>query len=147
LYSLTLLTAAGIFWLAEWTTVPRLRRAFAWGVSLLTFVLVGYNLAVYQPKRLGEMRGLYGVSRGQFAPFETVAARSAAPALFVVHTKNSWTDYGGLLELQDPWLTSPYIFAYHRSSVSDADLQAAFPERRIIHYYPGRAEPFRPPLE
>lgn len=147
LYSLTLLTAAGIFWPTAATREPRLRRFLILLVSLLTLFLVGYNLAFYQPKRFAGMRGLYGISRRQLAPFETQTVRAAAPALFVVHPQNTWTDYGGLLELQDPWLTSPFIFAYHRSYVRDDDLQEAFPQRRIIHYYPGREEPFNPPLK
>ena len=147
LYGLTLLTAAGIFWLADATTHPRLQRFFRALVSLLTLILVGYNLIFYQPERFTGMRGLYGITREQLLPFETESVRAAAPALFVVHPQNTWTDYGGLLELQDPWLTSPFIFAYYRSSVRDADLQEAFPERRIIHYYPGRKSPFCPPLE
>ncbi len=147
LYGLTLLTAAGIFWLAEAGAQPRLRRFLRPLVSFLTLILVGYNLAYYQPERFAGMRGLYGITRAQLLPFETDSARAAAPVLFVVHPQNTWTDYGGLLELQDPWLTSPFIFAYYRTSVRDADLQEAFPERRIIHYYPGREMPFRPPLE
>lgn len=147
LYSLTLLTAAGIFWLGTCPSQSNLRRAFTIGVSVLVVFLVGYNLIVFQPQRFNGMRGLYGVSRAQFAPFETEAARAAAPAVFVVHPQSAWTDYGGLLELQNPWLSAPFIFAYYRKAVTDADLQEAFPERRIIHYYPGRLVPFRPPLE
>ncbi len=147
LYSLTLLTAAGIFWLANWAQDKRLHQFFSWGVSVLTLILVGYNLGVYLPERFERMYGLYGISRSQLEPFMTEAAKEAAPALFVVHPQATWTDYGGLLALQDPWLTSPFIFAYYRSNVRDADLQAAFPGRKILHYYPGKAEPFRPPLE
>jgi len=60
------------------------------------------------------------------------------PALVVVHP-NHWTEYGTLLELQNPWLDTPFIFIISRSPEIDAGVAAQFPERQAIYYYP--AEP------
>jgi hypothetical protein len=60
----------------------------------------------------------------------------------IVHTHDSWTEYGGLLELQDPWLSTPFIFALSRGPAADAALVEAYPERSILYFYPDQAERF-----
>jgi hypothetical protein len=98
--------------------------------------LIGYNLAAYLPGRFDQIYGLYGVHRSQLNPFLTAQARAKTPALVIVHTQKIWTEYAGLLELGDPWLTSPFIFAWsNNSSISDAALAAQYPDRQIIYYY------------
>ncbi len=136
-YSLTIVTAAGIFWLAEQTFKQqiRLRRWMQIAVALLCVFLVGYNLTVYLPNRLKSMTDLYGISRAMLAPFETAQAKMLTPALVVVHFQKEWTEYGGLLELQNAELTSPFIFALSRGDAADSSLPKDYPNRKIIYYY------------
>jgi hypothetical protein len=47
-------------------------------------------------------------------------------------------EYGALLDLEDPELTTPFIFAWSASSSVDATLANDFPGRTVYHYYPGR---------
>ncbi len=140
---LTILSAAGIAWLAGWPLAPgepwprRTGRA-RWrplAMTALVALLVSTNLIFYTPLRLGGMRGLFGISRTQLVPFERAADQGLAPALIIVHT-DDWRDYGGLLALADPYLDTPFIFAISRGPSADAALIAAFPERQPYHYYP-----------
>jgi len=143
LYSLTLTSAAGIFWFGnEVMSSPGWRRSARIATTLLVILLVGYNLAVYLPKRLGKMHGLYGITRPMLAPFETAEARALTPALVIVHFKETWTEYGGLLELENAELTAPFIFAISRGAAADAMLPEDFPDRRILHYYPDEPDQF-----
>jgi len=55
-----------------------------------------------------------------------------------------------LTELEDPWLTTPFIFAITRGKRIDASLAEHYPGRIVIHYYmdgdlmaPGPADPIR----
>jgi len=142
-YSLTLTTAAGIFWLAEEVVrAGRWRRVYQTGLGLLLVFLIGYNLAVYLPGRLGGMYGLYGIRREHMQPFLTEAAQSLTPALVIVHIQDTWTDYGTLLSLEDPWLTTPFIFALSRGRMTDTALQGDYPDRRVVHYYPDESYKF-----
>lgn len=135
-YSLTIVTAAGIFWFAERIIKEdRPRRWMQIAVTLLCVFLVGYNLTVYLPGRLKDMTNLYGISRAMLAPFETAQARMLTPALVIVHFQKEWTEYGGLLELQNAELTSPFIFALSRGEKTDAFLPRDYPNRKIIYYY------------
>lgn len=142
-FSLTLVSAAGIFWLAERVAKEgRLRKWTQAATILLGIFLIGYNLIVYLPERLNEMTGLYGINRAMFSPFETAQAKEAAPALVIVHFKNQWTEYGGLLELQNASLTSPFIFALSRGVGADAVLARDYPDRRVIFYYTDEPDRF-----
>ena len=77
------------------------------------------------------------------SPFLTTQARAKTPALVIVHTQKIWTEYAGLLELEDPWLTSPFIFAWsNNGSISDAGLAALYPNRQIIYYYTDEPDKF-----
>ncbi len=133
-YSVSLLSAAGFLWLAGWPKAKIWRSGrFLVTAGLLAF-LMSYNLLIYLPARLQGMHGLYGVERADLLPFQTEEAKALAPAIVVVHIQDSWTDYGALLDLQDPWLTTPFIFAFGQGGVSDAALEADFSNRRLIHY-------------
>jgi hypothetical protein len=139
-YALTVTSAAGIIWLAG----PLRRRG--WQALRLCVVaavvvgLVGYNLASYLPGRFKQLYGLYGIHSSQLEPFLGAAAQSKTPALVIVHTRKTWTEYAGLLELEDPWLSSPFIFAWsNNGTVSDARLAHDYPTRRVLYYYPGQA--------
>lgn len=148
LYSLTLVSAIGIAFLAGWSFRPgqvthkfdgwqRLRPL---GVSALLLCLICVNLIFFTPPRLQSMQGLYGVTRARLEPFQTPDFQNLTPALVIVYPGH-WTEYGTLLELQDPWLDTPFIFVISRSREIDAALAASFPERRTIHYYP--SEPYQ----
>jgi hypothetical protein len=130
LITLTVLSAAGISWLAG--NGMRIRKILT-GLALV--VLVGYNLFTYLPDRLWEMHGLYNINRSMLEPFYTVEAQKIQPALIIVHTQKEWTEYGGLLELQNAQLTTPFIFALHRNDAVFSDFYEVFPERKIYHYY------------
>jgi hypothetical protein len=143
LFSLTLISAAGIAWLAGWpvstdeswqvyTGWKRLRPLL---VLALVSVLVVGNITYYLPGRLSNLRGLYGMDASDLKPFQTEQALELTPALIVVHPKN-WMEFGVLLDLQSPDLDSPFIFIFSHSDESDAALQQNFPERDSYHYYP-----------
>ena len=143
LYSLTLLSAAGIAFLAGWPTYPgeSWRRYTGWwrarplSVTALLVLLLSANLLFYTPRRLRGMHGLYGISRARLDPFLTPQAQEVTPALVIVHA-DRWMEYGVLLELQDPFLDTPFLFVISRGQRPDSALAAVFSERTIIHYYP-----------
>lgn len=148
LFSLTLFSAAGIAWLAGWpqkmgvhfvryTGWRKLRPLLA---TLVLGVLVGINVMLYLPLRLGGMYGLYNIERADQEPFLTTSAQSLTPALVIVHSER-WMEYGALLDLEDPELTTPFIFAWSISPFSDSLLANDFPNRTVYHYYPG--QPFK----
>ncbi len=149
LYSLTLLAALGIAFLAGWRVRPdqdwqpyqgwkRLRPLL---VTAFLALLVSMNLIFYTPLRVGGMYGLYGISRSRLEPFSTQEAQALTPALVIVHPEH-WTEYGALLELQSPMLDTPFIFAYSRGERADAALAADFPQRTTVHYYPSEPDKF-----
>jgi hypothetical protein len=143
LYSLTILSAAGIAWLAGWPTGPgeKFPNHTGWGkarplaVTFLVALLLSANLIFYTPMRLKMMFGLYGVQRAHLELFLTEQAQELAPALVIVHTNGSWIGYGTLLELEDPFLDTPFIFVIARGAGVDADVARDFPDRRTVYYY------------
>ncbi len=150
LYSLTLLTAVGIFWAAGWPLQPTTHppaggRRRLWRTAAVVGLLalaVGANIRWYLPARLQGMHGLYGISRQRLAPFLTPQAQALTPALVFVETSR-WMPYGALLSLEDPWLTTPFIFAWDRGPQAEAQVRAAFPQRRAIRYDPQKPYVFR----
>lgn len=149
LYSLTLVSAAGICFLAGWPLTANepfpnyrdWRRIRALGVTVLISLLIAANLLFYLPVRLGEMHGLYGISREHHKPFLTESAKELTPALIIVHTSGNWAEYGTLLELQTPFLDTPFIFIITRSPTIDQEVADNFPDRKVFHYYPD--EPYK----
>jgi len=131
----SILSAAGVAWLAGNGLL--IRKILA-GLALM--LLVGYNLFSYLPGRLWGMHGMYNINRAMLEPFLTEEAQRLTPALIVVHTRESWTEYGGLLELQNAQLTTPLIFAIYRNDSALEDYYDGFPDRTIYNYYPD--EPF-----
>jgi hypothetical protein len=143
LFSLTLLSAAGIVLLAGWCTrlgAPDPDQA-GWQryrpilVSALLILLVGYNLVFYLPPRLQGMYGLYGITRARLEPFLTPEAHEFTPALVIVYPHDNWTDYGALLDLADPFLNTPFIFVHSRGREVDSAVVSHFLDRKVIHYY------------
>lgn len=148
LISTTLLTSAGIVWLAgklpgmrqdsrDWW-LSRLRFAVTCGFVLLLMVC---NLWFYLPARLGGMLHLYGASRQQLLPFQSPNAADLTPALVFVHRQKNWREYATLLELSSPYLDTPFVFVFSRSEEDNLQVVRAFPGRKVWHYYPD--EPYR----
>lgn len=158
LYSLTLMTAAGAFWLGGWgpktlraeerTPAPeqqlisrlpavwmKFNRFRPWLLAIVLVFAVGYNLFVYLPYRLDTMYNLYTMSRSDLEPFLTPEAEEMTPALVIVHSER-WMSYGVLLDLEDPALSTPFIFAWSRGERADRALASDYPDRNIYHYYP-----------
>jgi hypothetical protein len=148
LFSLTIFSAVGIAWLAGWPLgndqAPR--PAVGWRklrpllVTWLVGVLVGISLSLYTPLRLGGMVDLYGISAADQQPFHQPEVQALAPALIIVNVE-PWMEYGALLDLQSPDLTSPLIFAWTTDAQRDTFLASLFPDRNVYYYYPER-QPF-----
>ena len=154
LYSLTLLSAAGIAWLAGWPLRPgdawpnyagwrRLRPLL---VTAALALLLSANLLFYTPFRMKSMYGLYGISRAHMEPFLSAQAQGMTPALVIVHPE-VWMEYGTLLELTDPFLDMPFLITISVGEEEDSALAADYPERKIYDYYPDKPWVFfrRPP--
>jgi 4-amino-4-deoxy-L-arabinose transferase-like glycosyltransferase len=139
---LTLVSAAGILWLAGMIhPAPGLSwRSLVTTMAVLALIL--YNILSYLPPTLTALVGFYGVSAAQLEPFQTSRAQSLTPALVIVHVQKTWTQYAGLLELENPWLTSPFIFAESISPTADAALIKDYPTRRVFDYYPDQPDTF-----
>jgi len=75
------------------------------------------------------------MQRADLLPFSSPQAQELTPALIVVHP-NEWMEYGVLLELQDPFLDTPFIFIYSRGDRPDRAVEEAYPDRAVYHYYP-----------
>lgn len=143
LYSYTILSAAGIAFLAGWL----LKQTGPWphftgwkrirplAVTGLLAALVAYNLIAYTPLRLKKMKGLYGVSRQHTEPFLTPAAQELTPALVIVHPQKAWIEYGTLIELGSPYFDTPFIFVIKRGTRVDQEVISRFPDRSVYHYY------------
>jgi hypothetical protein len=109
-------------------------RARPWIAGFLLGGLVGWNMIAYLPDRLNDMYGLYEISRKNQEPFLTEQAQELTPALIIVHS-DRWMHYGALLDLQDPFLTTPFIFIWSRGPRSDAGVVESYPGRNVFHYY------------
>ena len=139
LHSLTLLSAAGIAWLAGWFAPsdgigfirPRLRQFLVLGLLALGLIL---SSMFYTPARLNAIQERYGFHRDDLEAFQSAASGAKTPALILVHTEE-WKEYGALLHFQDPQLTTPFIFYWAASTDNPSpNLSSHFPERNIYHY-------------
>ncbi len=147
LYGWMLLTAAGIAGLARGLDRWLLRRSIRWGtvlVGTVVGVLVALNVWGYLPRRLAMLENLYGISRAPWSLFLERMAPPFTPGLVLVDADH-WTQYGALIPLEDPWLSTPWIFAWSRSPQIDARVVGCFPQRRAWVYRPERGvlEPWR----
>ncbi len=161
LYSLTIFSAVGIAWLAGvpiFENEPALQRRFNFSslfkphkpdfkaiarikrplvVATLLSVLLVISVFYYDPIRMGGLTGLYGVSRANITAFLNSQPPASTPALVIVHVPpESWIGYGTLLDLETPLLNTPYIFIIDNGSAFNQAAIDAFPDRRVIDYYP-----------
>lgn len=153
LYSLTLLSSAGICFLAGWPLTPaaatpqpaspptskwlRIRRL---GIAAILALLIAANLLFYTPRRLDMMHGLYRVQASYLEIFRSPSAQKLAPALVVVHVSGKWIEYGRFLELENPFLDTPFIFIKSENDEVDQEIMRQFPDRSVYHYYPDTPE-------
>lgn len=141
LYSLTILSGAGIAWAAGWPlrATDKWPRYDGWSkarplaITALVAFLVSVNFIYYTPQRLGDLHGLYGISRSRMEPFLLAQEQGLTPALVFVKPEH-WTDYGTLLELTDPYFQSPYVLVYGVNFAND--IRPLFPDRKVFYYYP-----------
>jgi hypothetical protein len=142
LFSLTMVGAVGIIRLAE--VVFRKLPAQWMRIVIAVFFVFGFgiNLAWTLSVRTWEMGNLNSISRSMLEPFETQRAREMTPALVIVHIEKDWTKYGGLLELQNADLTSPFIFALSRGEAANLALVNFYPDRRVIEYHVNQTDQF-----
>jgi hypothetical protein len=149
LFSLTLMSAVGIAWIAGYPIDSKESFHVFQGIkrfrplvmtAILAFLLIT-NLVFYIPLRIGGLHGLYGVERSHIEPFLLESTQALAPALIIVHTESEWIEYGTLIELENPYLDSSFIFIISRSPKIDRAVASHFPNRSIYHYYP-RKDPF-----
>jgi hypothetical protein len=147
LYSLIILSGAGIAWLAGWLSRPdmastrfiQFRKVV---VPIVVVVALGITTVAFTPARLRQIQERYGFSQDVLKPFETPEVQELAPALVIVYT-NDWKEYGRFLHLEDPYLTSPFIFAMSLLSEEiTAELAASYPDRTILHYHPDEPRKF-----
>jgi len=128
------ISAAGMVWAGGWAQAGarggRVRRL---GVAAIAVVLVGVNLGLYLPVRLGGVRGLFGITRAALAAFEEV---NPGAAVVIVHRNPAWHGYGNLLTLTPPFLESEMKLIYERGPEIDARAAALFPDLPVYHYYP-----------
>jgi hypothetical protein len=90
---------------------------------------------------MASVYNLYTISKQDQAPFLTASARALTPALIIVHSER-WMSYGALLELEDPNLGSPFIFAWDMSPETDEKVARRYPNRAVYHYYPEQPDTF-----
>ena len=143
MYSLTILSAAGISWTARQlfhSHGPPIRKLSAFCFVLLLALLLTGNLVFYLPTRLGGLWGLYGADRSLLDNFQTTQAIARPPALIIVHADKNWREYAALLQYSDPLLKSPYIFALSLDEKTDQKLAGYFPDRQVFHYYPEKPD-------
>lgn len=138
--SAAILTAAGLAWLAgqggkavRWRMVDRLRFGL---VSLVAMLFIGANLGWYLPERLRMMYGLYGVARKYLEPFTSAEAMARPKTLVIVSPNLKWIEYGRLTDLENPALTSRFIFINDRGEKANQTVIDAFPDRQVWYYKP-----------
>lgn len=142
LYSLTILSAAGAAWLGKWLTddpcnVPPSRRLKLqqYGVLGALTALVVFNLACFLPNRLSTMYRLYSIGRQELVVFQEAVEKTSirTPALIFVDA-DRWMHYAIYTELENPELTSPFIFAWSIGPKTDRAAAQHFPEREVYYY-------------
>ena len=103
---------------------------------ILLALLITINLANHTPQRLMAEHQRYEIDSSALQLFMTPDIQELVPAIILVHTEN-WREYAVLLDLADPYLETPFIFAWSLGEDDlDLKLSTAFPNRAVYHYYP-----------
>ncbi len=107
-----------------------------WGIKwppntlrLALLLLVVGNLALYVPRRLSFLKGLYGITA---APLRVVEAANLHHALVFVSAEKGWTEYGAQFCQNSPTLDSDIVYALDRGAVENRALMAEYPGRRYF---------------
>jgi hypothetical protein len=141
------LTAVGIFWLAEGSEkfqdgsdlkMAKFRRLSVIG---LTVVLIFGNIFYYLPIRLGSLRSLYTIERSDQDPILELEAQGLTPALVIVHS-DDWMSYSSLAQTASPYLDSELIFAWNIGPKTDQALAESYQEERNVFYYYPNLDPW-----
>lgn len=137
LISLVILTSAGLTWALE--TIAKYKQRFFAAARVIilagTMILILNNLFLFLPGHFQKLTGLYNIRRSHLAPFQSEQAMALAPAIIVVKTDKMWNEYTGLLELQNPDLTSPFIFTRTDELEKIIAISKDYPNRQILYYY------------
>ena len=133
-------SALGVAWLGGWVGnasrwLP-LRRV---GSVVLICILVLVNITMYLPPRIGGLRGLYGVNRAAMHP---VREADLGQSLLIVHTAESWYEYGRLITLGRPFAESDLILVFSRGDATDDKVIDFYPDLPVYHYYPDQPTEF-----
>jgi hypothetical protein len=137
---LSIATALGVAWLGGWgSESPRWRLLRRRASLALLALLILINITMYLPQRISGMHGLYGVER---SALEQVQEADLGKALLIVHTAESWYEYGRLITLGPPFVDGDLILALSRRSDRDRQVIEAYPEHDVIHYYPDEPTEF-----
>jgi len=148
LFSLTILSAAGVAWflgdgqpsaesgkrssvLFPPSFLPRFR--FLLTITFFAALLI-FGTLPYAPARIRGIQSRYGFTQAALEAFRTPEAQELAPALVLIHPAE-WKDYGVYLNLEDPYLTTPFIFAW-AAPAEAGRLENAFPGRTVYRYNP-----------
>jgi hypothetical protein len=143
-FSLAILSAAGAAWLGGWATnglknlqaSPRWPKIRRYAVVAGLAALVTFNLCFYLPFRMASMYRLFGIGSVELAVFYAAASDQAqTPALVFVESER-WMHYAIYTELQNPDLTSPFIFAWSVGPQTDREAAENFPQRNVYYYNP-----------
>ena len=62
--------------------------------------------------------------------------------LLIVHTSESWYEYGRLITLGPPFADSDLLLAISRGAERDVQVIEAYPDHEVIHYYPDQPTEF-----
>jgi hypothetical protein len=144
LHSLTILSGAGIAFLTGWPIRPDepwnaasgRRKLRPLGTAAVLALLLSVNLVFYLPARMATVKGLYSIQRAHLEPFSNEEAQALTPAVVIVSMRHSWTEYGTLLSLNNPFLDTPFLVVLSQDPSADQRLARHFPERRVFTYHP-----------
>ena len=109
-------------------------RFRALAVAALFAALLIFGTLPYAPARIREIKNRYGFTQAALEPFRSPEAQAMTPALVLVQT-DDWKEYGVYLNLEDPYLTTPFIFAWASPQEAES-LALDFPARAIYGYDP-----------
>jgi hypothetical protein len=137
---LAITSALGVAWLGGWIGNAS-RWLFQRRVAsvVLAFLLILINITMYLPLRIGGMHGLYGVDRSAQLPVENA---DLGQSLIIVHTVESWYEYGVLITLGPPYMEGDLLLAISRGIEKDEELMGYYPELPVFHYYPDQPTEF-----